>query len=696
MKKFYFLIVWLLTILNLYAIESLQMSEVGSVKIVSTSCVNSNCTISLNSGSQLYFQIKNNTNKNLVLTKFELIKTYNNKDVIESTTTDINLLGGSNFIKDETTSLGYETVSNKIANYWTGKYYITNLDTGEKFTNSLRWDNYLTTNSVVAIDITENIINVATVTEFRAALITAANDNKDTIISLSDGNYTTTEDNLGQFKYSTSQNYTLKIKGSNRDNVILSGEDTHRVLQLNGGKEFYLENITVQKGYVNGKGGGVYANKNTYLNYVTIKENRTSDNSFNDGGGLYIHDSYKANLWVNNSIIENNVGVFGGGFYTYNTEIRNSIIKGNIANHSGGGFEASHTQIYNSIVVNNKSEASKYNSGAFSSSFSTSIVNSLIANNDTGIGIEYNNNHYVVNSIFSNNGEFNIKDNSSASIYIINSYILGNLSITHFDTNLITSGNLGFVDEENDNYRLTKDSILLDAGTIEYEAVDIPLIDKDGYKRVSGANIDIGPYEFSSTQPTLYSFNYTGVAEEISELTFSVSYTFEKGRTLSNIVYDYQNNGSWTSLNKHTFNKAGTYTIHVKVTDSSGEYSIATKTITIVELPFSEMSDEQKLLKAIDPQYYDEVIQILNNKSDNINSITTNIIESMQSGWTLSGTNSSITDMSIFDNTSIIWIYKNNSWSAYSSNETIIQNIKNANISLINSIPANSGIWIYK
>ena len=606
MNKIYILILFMLT--NLNAISYLEMSEVGSTKSVSQSCVNSTCAITLNAGSQLYFQIKNTTNKNLVLTKFELIKTYNGQDVVESSTSDSTLLGRS-FKHNDSVSLGYNLVYNTTANYWTGKYYLLDTDTGEKFTNSLKWNNAITNNSVVAVDITENKINVSNVEEFRAALTTAASDGKDTIIYLDDGNYTTTEDGLGQFQYFTSQNHTLTIKGSNRDNVILSGENTTRVLYLSGGKEFHLENITIEKGYVNGDGGGIFSNKDVYLKFSMVRDNNLLSTGGNWGGGIY---DYIGNIYVWNSLIENNScgAGKGGGFYTNNAEVRNSVIRYNEADE-GGGFYSEYAQVYNSIIDSNAANGTIVfdKGGAFYVEYGLSVVNSLIINNKKGIST-YNPDAYVVNSIFTENSEYDIGD-SGGSFHISNSYLDGNLSATHFDDNLITSGNLGFVDADNHNYRLTPDSILVDAGTIGNNAVDIPLLDMDGYKRVAGASIDIGPYELSSTRPTLYTLSYNGNAEEFSKLTFNITYALDGNRTLDNIAYDYNNNGIWTTNNTYIFNTAGTYTVKVKVTDSAGEFSTKSQIITIAPLAFNNMTDEQKLKKAIDPAYYSDIIAII-------------------------------------------------------------------------------------
>lgn len=90
-----------------------------------------------------------------------------------------------------------------------------------------------------------------------------------------------------------------------------------------------------------------------------------------------------------------------------------------------------------------------------------------------------------------------------------------------------------------------------------------------------------------------------------------------------------------------------------------------------------------------------KVIQVDMQSSTNVN-ITTTYLDSLPSGWTLSGTNSSISDLKIFDNVQVIWIYNNKEWNAYSPNLSMSQNIQNSNIDIITTIPQNSGVWIYK
>ena len=79
--------------------------------------------------------------------------------------------------------------------------------------------------------------------------------------------------------------------------------------------------------------------------------------------------------------------------------------------------------------------------------------------------------------------------------------------------------------------------------------------------------------------------------------------------------------------------------------------------------------------------------------------ITATNLASLSTGWTLVSTPFTITDLSIFDSASVVWVYNNTtaSWSAYSSNATMRQKIiDNTSVSLLTSIPAGSGVWVQK
>ena len=69
--------------------------------------------------------------------------------------------------------------------------------------------------------------------------------------------------------------------------------------------------------------------------------------------------------------------------------------------------------------------------------------------------------------------------------------------------------------------------------------------------------------------------------------------------------------------------------------------------------------------------------------------INKDYIDGMAIGWKNIGDAVAITDMSIFDNAQIVWIYESSQkvWKAYS---------KSKNRSDFNNIPANQGFWVYK
>jgi len=118
----------------------LPMREVGA-KIVSSSTINSTTTTSLAAGSESYFQIANNTDREFTITKFEIISTYNGINTTRVSSSNItSILGYDKLSVGASPSLGYILKVAETANYWTGRFYLTDDATGETFTNSYKWD----------------------------------------------------------------------------------------------------------------------------------------------------------------------------------------------------------------------------------------------------------------------------------------------------------------------------------------------------------------------------------------------------------------------------------------------------------------------------------------------------------------------------------------------------------------------------
>ena len=448
--------------------------------------------------------------------------------------------------------------------------------------------------------------NVSTTTELRQALSDAAGNGQDDVIVIADGTYKTTDDGLGTFIFLDTESYKLTMRGSHQDNVILSGDSTDQILNFNSTNShsiLEIDSLSFVDGYtVTLDGGGIFTNHITIINRCNFLRN-----TGRYGGGLIVKD-----LNIKDSIIKDNISYWGGGFRSTNAIVNNTIFDGNSATLTdGGGFSSYYGTINNSIFVNNLA-------ARFSAAFNIeigSVSNSIFINNSSGIYIGRGVDNSIINNIFLNNSSHDIDGGSVAIATIYNNYIdVSNIFITGIKSNNIFSTvNLGFLDQVNNDFRLTSTSDFIDAGIVD---IFLPDTDFDGFARLAGGSVDIGPFEFSTTRPTINSATFTGTAKEQSELTFSVDYTLEPGRTIVGVSYDYLNDGIFITSNLYTYNTAGAYTVKAKVLDNEGEFSIASIPVVVVELPYNEMTYEQKLIKAIDPVYYTDLIGLITTDKD--------------------------------------------------------------------------------
>ncbi|MBA6327393.1 hypothetical protein H4J46_05475 [Colwellia sp. MB02u-6] len=351
------------------------------------------------------------------------------------------------------------------------------------------------------------------------------------------------------------------------DDSTFDSNNTQNVVSANNsGPDDSLRNIKVTNSNFNNNGD-------------------TSDSSpilFNPSWGLYGSSSILSTNWgitVNNSIFINN-------------NIKKSI-------RSGNAYYNQKSSIKNSIFVNSGT--------AVLLSKKNTIENSLF--NNSNLYLSYIDNN-IYNTIILSSSINGSRVSGEPIINIENSYLdLNDVAITVVTESIIFNNvTLGFVSEINDNYNLTGVSDLIDVGTAVIDDIDLLITDLNGNDRISGGNIDIGPYEFSSTKPTINFVTYTGTAKEQSELTFTTDYTLADGRGVIDVSYDYLNDENYTSLNTYTYNTAGTYTVNVKVTDSEGEFSTSSLGVAISELPWNEMTYEQRLIKAVSPEYYELLI----------------------------------------------------------------------------------------
>ena len=480
---------------------------------------------------------------------------------------------------------------------------------------------------LLAISLTAATFHVSTPTQLRQALQSAATNGEADTILLAPGIYRTTDGNA-TFEYLSNEEYNLTLRGADPATTILSGEHTHRILKHTSTKKatMILERLTFKDGNSShyNKGGGVYSDYD-----LIVKDCNFTGNHSYQGGGIYVTPYYTSIIVMNSTFTDNDASE-GGGFYTDNATVTDSTFTHNNAG-SGGGFYAWRATVTDSFFTSNNANVS----GGFFTWYYTPVTNSIFTNNSAGcyvgdgsihasnllmignekggIAIRNGKNSTIYNSIFLQNGEYDIKiANDAILAHLDHNYIdLSKVLGSHFAKENIFGMDPGFVDEATGDYHLCGDSPLVDAGTTELEGLQLPQKDMDGNARVAGASIDIGPYEYSTTRPTILDVRVLGEPKEGHKITLQVDYSLAKGRSLASITYDYKGDGTFVPEASHIYDKPGTYEIAVKVTDDAGEFSIKKITLTIQK---EDLRD--KLAKILTPEQIEQVLPIIEQEKE--------------------------------------------------------------------------------
>ncbi len=121
-------------------VDILPMREVGNFKSISLSTIEDITTTTLDIGSNLFFTITNNLNRNFIVDEFKIVCYKNNYPDIIISTKDKALLSSGTLDSLEFITLGYTLTKKQECNYWVGTYVLTDLKTNETFTNSYTWN----------------------------------------------------------------------------------------------------------------------------------------------------------------------------------------------------------------------------------------------------------------------------------------------------------------------------------------------------------------------------------------------------------------------------------------------------------------------------------------------------------------------------------------------------------------------------
>jgi len=355
------------------------------------------------------------------------------------------------------------------------------------------------------------------------------------------------------FQGISTQNFKISFSNLTFSNGSIFGDDggaiyvDSSVSNLDVYNSIFLNNYASSTGgAISARGGRIYTSilNSSFIGntsdhyggaiggaYLDIKGSTFDQNTADSGGGGAVDSS---NIFVEDSVFKNNTAYEGGGFNSSGTaSVINSEFTNNVATGSGGGLISRlSSTVLNSKFVNN----SAYSGGAIYSNYHNGnglnqVENSIFINNvstftshedvPNGYGsaiysedIKISNSIFmgsidnsaillggidnvISNSIFIENN-FNISGQSTSAVKLYNNYIdTTKVDITlPYSDNFLTVLGLGFTDIVNYDFTLLPTSPFIDSGMI---AFDIGNIDLNGNPRVSGESIDIGPYEFIST-----------------------------------------------------------------------------------------------------------------------------------------------------------------------------------------------------
>ncbi|HET8946721.1 MAG TPA: right-handed parallel beta-helix repeat-containing protein [Candidatus Polarisedimenticolia bacterium] len=318
------------------------------------------------------------------------------------------------------------------------------------------------------------------------------------------------------------------------------------VFRSGEGRGAILRGFTLRRGATNDLEGGAIG---VFNSSPSILDNVITDSRAEGGGGIGV--GFGSPLIQGNTLVMNRAGGFGGGaislrgaseaeivgnritgnvadyaggielFGAGHPQIRDNIIADNVSNHDGGGMELVNQSdadlIQNLIVGNTAARGGGVRWLVPLGKKGPLLVNNTIADNNGSIGSAIHADGFDQNAVLVNNivaaprretalfcGTF---DTSPPNMRFNNVFSALGAAYggscadqTHLNGNI--SADPRFVSPAQDDYHLSEDSALIDAG--DNAAPQRPSLDLDGMERVVDgdrdnlAQVDLGVYEFVS------------------------------------------------------------------------------------------------------------------------------------------------------------------------------------------------------
>lgn len=484
--------------------------------------------------------------------------------------------------------------------------------------------------------------------------------------------------------------------------------------------------------YVDLTGAGIYCKRKVTALQTIISENVIEPLGFFNatikGAGVYCSSGYMEFTTISSNIIHRNSGSsYGGGINCRNLDIFNSYVQNNRLTTGygwlmgGAGIYSSNLKSVNSFITTNIAtimsigDYKLYGGGIFTNS--AVIVNSRISDNnlfslvDPAVEVVGNGVYFdggggnIFNSILLNdiNGDQESSVSISHSIISTTSIPMTNVStsvticvsmcptITHVERQWLSPFPYFWPVTI---FNLTDQ--LVDKGSNSlYDIPEYKNSDYRGNPRFSGSSIDIGPEEMPLTQPSLtFTSSPTSIAAE-QIVTFSYE---AKAAATREISYVEVNSSSCTVLSTIStecqFPSSGELELTFTVYDNYSEYSIYQLPISISEKPIQVKLEEMYGLgfsagiSSVLSTPVDYDLQVINELSKSLSEVS--------STWSLIFFDRSVTDFTIFSESHLLWLFKDNNWSFFTHNEESKETLLNSGFSLLDVIPARKPIWIKK
>jgi CSLREA domain-containing protein len=305
----------------------------------------------------------------------------------------------------------------------------------------------------------------------------------------------------------------VTIDGPNKRRITLKGDNTFRIIETRtdgtSGLVISIDGLILRDGQaINGNGGGIYVSGGGVLNLTNVG---ILNNTAERGGGIFITSG--GTLYLIDSTIANNVATASGGaggidIFRTIVRIMNSTISSNRATSTAdgtGGIKLTDPQgwyIIGSTIADNSSDAADSLSAgglAALNGIPGPLQNTILARN-TGFNPDF---------YGRSGGSYNLIGISDRFPNGQSGNIVGSAELPVVPRLGALADNGGGLP----THALLSDSPAINAGSnaLSIDRSGQPQVrDQRGYDRIINATVDMGAFEFNSSQPVAATSTITG------------------------------------------------------------------------------------------------------------------------------------------------------------------------------------------